>query len=133
MTRYDPDHPAGDYGYTPSDTGGAAPICYTRTVRGGGSSDVAIQAPDSLKSQYRARVPKGTSFYRDAAMTDKLGEISEDHLNDTDMAGTTGYAGRVIDGASRAIIIVTRTAYPEGHDSDRTIVYVKESAVELEE
>ena len=133
MTKYHPGNPAPAYGYIPSDTGGAAPICYTRTVRGGGSTDMAIQAPDSLKSQYRARVPIGTAFFRDSARTDKLGELSSDHTNDTDTPGTVGYAGRVIDASSRAIIIVTRTAYPEGHDSDSTIVYVADSKVELED
>ena len=91
---------------------------------------MAIQVPDSLTSDYVAKVPRGTPFYSDGNLKDKLGEISDDHLNDTDMAGTVDYAGRVIGGTARAIIITTGTAYPD-KESEPTIVYVAENKVTL--
>jgi hypothetical protein len=122
LDRYRPDRARFDADPEPADTGGPRAVMYTASdAHQAGGSDMAIRAPDSLTSDYLCEVRKGTSFYADAALTQKLGDFSSTR--------SQRYVGSVIDGSARAIIVTTSQPYDDGVDRP-TVVYVKESATE---
>jgi hypothetical protein len=119
MGRWYPGHELdpGDDDYQPG-TGGGAPVLFT-TSRVQGASDMSIQAPASLESEYTLTVPEGTSFYADGDLREKLGTLGSER--------TYPYVGLVNGAESRAVVIVTSKPY--GDDDDKpTVCYVPKGA-----
>lgn len=121
MDRWRPDHPLPPGKPLPEVGGGGGILYATTTASLGGSDDMAIQAPQSLISDYTVQVTKGDPYYRDAGLQQKAGSFGQ--------ASTLRYIGLVVDGAARAVVIHTGALYDDG-DSRPTIVYVPKGSVD---
>lgn len=79
--------------------------------------DMAIQAPASLSSDYVLVLPKGTAYYLDASLTERISSTSSEY--------TLPYVGAVHGGKARAVVLTTgaKGAYGEGVKKP-TVVYV---------
>ena len=109
------------------ETGGGGSIRYTMTRAltggGGGGQAMAISAAGGLKTDYTCKLGEGRDFFADPNLTKRLGEVSKD--------ATVPYVGNAIGetvaGGSRAVQVVTGTAYADG-EARPTIVYVPADA-----
>jgi hypothetical protein len=121
MARYDPAHPGPEVHLPPLGAGGPVGILYASTDIYVGGSDVAIQAPSSLHSDYVLELPEGTPYYGDSELTDKYSELTGDR--------ELPYVGLVVGGKARAVVLSTSGPY-EGDEKKPTVVYVPKDAAE---
>lgn len=124
MTRYDPAHPGPELPLPPLGAGGPIPILYASTgLYAQGGADVAIQAPESLHSDYVLELPEGTPYYGDADLTEKFSELQHPYR--------LPYVGVVVGGIARAVVLNTSGPY-DGDTKKPTVVYVPKDAAEPE-
>jgi hypothetical protein len=125
MTLYRPDAPA--VVDPPETEGSGGRIFYTTTTAQGSqeADDVSVNAAAGLVTNLRADVPAGLDFFGDANLTKRLGSMSK--------AASVYVVGdpisETVEGGSRAILVNTGTAYPDG-SARPTIVYVAAGAID---
>ncbi len=86
---------------------------------------MSVNAAAGLVTNLRADVPAGLDFFGDANLTKRLGSMSK--------AASVYVVGdpisEAVEGGSRAILVNTGTAYPDG-SARPTIVYVAAGAID---
>lgn len=128
MYRWTPGHPAIDDEAGPGigvGGPGSPGILYASTdeyARWGGS-DMAIQAPESLTSDYTLTLPEGTAYFTDSGLSDRIDELKHEYV--------LPYVGVVVDGPSRAVLLTTSGPY-DGDEKKPTVVYVDRDVAEPE-